>query len=142
MEKEQKMAITELADLLHANNLSELEYESNGVYIRVARAVDGGMPTIAVSAPAPVAAQTPVVAEQPKNFIKSPMVGVLYLSKDPATPPFVRVGDTVKEGQTVCLIEAMKTYNPIKAKQSGRIKAVLVENGTPVEYDQPLFEIE
>ena len=70
------------------------------------------------------------------------MVGVVYLTKDPSVPAFVKVGDTVSAGQVVCLIEAMKTYNPIKSTKSGKIVAVLVESGKPVEFGQPLFEIE
>ena len=70
------------------------------------------------------------------------MVGVVYLTKDPSAPAFVKVGDTVSVGQVVCLIEAMKTYNPIKSTKSGKIAAVLVESGKPVEFGQPLFEIE
>ena len=74
--------------------------------------------------------------------IKTPMVGTFYRAPSPQLPPFVNVGDVVKEGQTVCLIEAMKLMNEIKAEQPGKVIKILVENGQPVEFDQPLFELE
>ena len=150
MEQEQKQAITELAELLHKLGLSEIEYESNGVRLRIA----GGrqetvMPQVIVppqQAPIPqqVAPQPPVSQPEPKqeNYIRSPMVGVAYLSKEENGPTFVKVGDTVSVGQTVCLVEAMKTFNPVKADKAGRIVKVLVEAGSPVEYNQPLFVVE
>ncbi len=151
MEKEQKQAIKELAELLHENNLSEIDYEANGVHIRVVGPKHKGT-DVAVVAPATVPAVVeakPVPAVVPENpivkadsHIVSPMVGVVYLAKDPQSPAFVKVGDTVSVGQTVCLIEAMKTFNPIKSNKSGKITAVLVESGSPVEYDQPLFSVE
>ena len=143
MEKIQKETISELATLLHDNQLTEIEYESNGTYIRVACAqaqnvtVDPAAPVTSM----PIAEKT-VPAEVKKETIDSPMVGVVYLTKDPSAPAFVKVGDTVSVGQVVCLIEAMKTYNPIKSTKSGKIAAVLVESGKPVEFGQPLFEIE
>lgn len=151
MEKEQKQAIKELADLLHENNLSEIDYESNGIHIRIVgpRQVSSDI-CVQPIAPLPVVAPVhavPVLHED-KPVIKvdshiiSPMVGIVYLSKDPQSPVFVQVGDTVTVGQTVCLIEAMKTFNPIKSTKSGRITAILVEGGSPVEYNQPLFSVE
>ena len=118
MEQEQKQAITELAELLHKLGLSEIEYEANGVRLRIA----GGrpetvMPQVIVppqqaSIPQPVAPQPPVSLAEPKKeeYIRSPMVGVAYLSKEENGPTFVKVGDTVSVGQTLCLVEAMKTY--------------------------------
>lgn len=150
MEQEQKQAITELAELLHKLGLSEIEYEANGVRLRIA----GGrpetvMPQVIVppqqaSIPQPVAPQPPVSLAEPKKeeYIRSPMVGVAYLSKEENGPTFVKVGDTVSVGQTVCLVEAMKTFNPVKADKAGRIVKVLVEAGSPVEYNQPLFVVE
>ena len=76
------------------------------------------------------------------HALKSPMVGVLYLAPEPGAKPFVKVGSTVKAGDTVALVEAMKTFNPVVADAAGKIKAVLVESGAPVEYQQPLFEME
>lgn len=147
MEKEQKQSIKELAELLHENNLGEIEYESNGVYIRLSSPAHNTSMVVSGTAPAPVvtqAAPLPVVTDVPAQkdpTIDSPMVGVVYLSKDPASPVFVKVGDTVSVGQTVCLIEAMKTYNPIKSTKAGKVTAVLVETGSPVEYGQPLFSV-
>ncbi|MDR2902772.1 MAG: acetyl-CoA carboxylase biotin carboxyl carrier protein [Lactobacillales bacterium] len=149
MEKEQKQAITELAKILHDSNLSEIEYEANGIYVRVVG--PNGAP---VAAPIHVpAASTAQPASIPQNVpakepvkagkhIVSPMVGVVYLTKDPKTPPYIQVGDKVSVGQTVCLIEAMKTFNPIKSTVAGTVTSVLVETGSPVEFDQPLFSVE
>jgi len=90
-------------------------------------------PAVPASAPAPSASQT---------ALKSPMIGTFYRSSGPDAPVFVQVGDMVEKGQVICIIEAMKLFNEIEAEQSGRIVKVLVENATPVEYDQPLFLIE
>lgn len=146
MEKIQKETISELATLLHDNHLTEIEYESNGTYIRVAcgqtaqNVVMAPAQTPLASTPAAAAEKSAPVVK--KETIDSPMVGVVYLTKDPSAPAFVKVGDTVSAGQVVCLIEAMKTYNPIKSTKAGKIAAVLVESGKPVEFGQPLFEIE
>lgn len=149
MEKEQKQAIKELAELLHANNLSEIDYESNGVHIRIVGPREVQTQVVAPSANVPAVVNNPVPAvreEKPvakvENNLVSPMVGIVYLAKDPSSSDFVKVGDTVSVGQTICLIEAMKTFNPIKATKSGKIAAVLVESGSPVEYNQPLFALE
>ncbi len=149
MEKEQKQAIKELAELLHANNLSEIDYESNGMHIRIVGPKAVQTQVVAPSANVPAVVNNPVPAvheEKPiakvENNLVSPMVGIVYLAKDPSSPDFVKVGDTVSVGQTICLIEAMKTFNPIKATKSGKIVAVLVESGSPVEYNQPLFALE
>ena len=88
--------------------------------------------------PVPVAAIAP---EPVGNTIKSPMVGTYYLSASPDSAPFVKVGNTVKVGDTLCIIEAMKIMNPIEAEVSGKVSAILVDNGHPVEYEQPLFVI-
>jgi acetyl-CoA carboxylase biotin carboxyl carrier protein len=98
------------------------------------------------AAPAQAAAATPAApAAAPAashTALKSPMIGTFYRSSGPDSPAFVQVGDTVEKGQVICIIEAMKLFNEIEAEQSGRIVKVLVENATPVEYDQPLFLIE
>lgn len=145
MENVKKQAIKDLADLLGAHNLSEIEYEENGVRIRVVAATSACTAAQTVIAPTPVAA-APAPQERPEpkpeNNLVSPMVGIVYLSKAPGEPPFVKVGDTVKAGDTICLIEAMKTFNPIKAAKGGKIAAVLVESGSPVEFNQPLFTLE
>lgn len=137
MQAEQKQAITELAELLHKNNLSEIEYDVDGVHLRVV-----GPRTVTAQ---PVEKQEVTsVSVQPTetgNYIRSPMVGIAYLEKDQNSAPFVKVGDMVSVGQTVCLIEAMKTFNPIKADKAGQITEILIETGNPVEYNQPLFRI-
>lgn len=145
MEKEQKQNISELAALLHKHHLSELEYEADGIHIRVAaqraEAVSAA-PTVKETIVVPACAPAPAAAPAaPENDIVSPMVGVVYLAKDPAAPTFVKLGDAVSVGQTVCLIEAMKTFNPIKSTKAGKVTAILVETGSPVEYNQPLFRI-
>ena len=96
-------------------------------------------------APAPVAAAAPVAEPPPADtghVVKSPMVGTFYRSANPNSPPFAEVGMQVKEGQTLCIVEAMKLMNEIESDKAGTVKAVLVENGQPVEYGQPLFVIE
>jgi acetyl-CoA carboxylase biotin carboxyl carrier protein len=99
-------------------------------------------PAPAPAAPpaAPVAEAAPAAA--PGHVVKSPMVGTFYRSANPNSPPFVEIGSQVKEGDTLCIIEAMKLMNEIEADKSGTIKAALVENGQPVEYGQPLYVIE
>lgn len=150
--------IGKLAEILDKNNLTGIEYEDEGCRISLSRTIQGAVATIAtpayqptpVAAPAPAAAPTstpaPVVADEDyansPNVVKSPMVGVVYLSADPNTPNYVKVGDSVKEGDIVCLIEAMKTFNPVKAHKSGTVSKILVEGGDPVEFGEPLVVIE
>ena len=138
MNEEQKQAINELAELLHKNNLSEIEYDVEGVHLRVVgpAGVRSALPTTPV---VEVAGESPVADKS--NYIRSPMVGVAYLAKEQNEAPFVKVGDTVSVGQTVCLIEAMKTFNPIKADKTGKVTEIMIETGSPVEYNQPLFRI-
>lgn len=103
-------------------------------------AAPAASPAAAPSAPAaPAAEATPSASH---TALKSPMIGTFYRSSGPDAPVFVQVGDMVEKGQVICIIEAMKLFNEIEAEQSGRIVKVLVENATPVEYDQPLFLIE
>ena len=115
--------------------------------IRVSRSGGIAAPMVAqapviAAAPAPApAAATPAPAAALEGALKSPMVGTCYLSAEPGSPPFVKVGDTVKPGDTLLIVEAMKVMNPITATSAGTIKAILVENGQPVEYDQPLAVI-
>ena len=139
--------VRKMADLLEDTGLTEIEYaHQDGWHIRVAK---GGAPVAAVAAPAPVVvAAPPVVDAAPADLSKhpgavnSPMVGVAYLNPDPDSPQFVNVGDSVTEGQTIMLIEAMKVFNPIHAPKGGKIAQILVENGSPVEYGEPLIIIE
>ncbi|GAC1612534.1 MAG: acetyl-CoA carboxylase biotin carboxyl carrier protein [Novosphingobium sp.] len=141
--------VRELAELLAETGLSEIEVEDGPRKIRVARqltaapvAAQVAVAAPAAGAPAPVAAATPVAPAVSANAVKSPMVGTVYLSADPSSPPFVSVGKPVKEGDTLLIVEAMKVMNPIVAPRSGMISAILVENAQPVEYDQPLVVID
>ena len=137
--------IRQLAALLKETELSEIEIETDNLKLRVSRQVQQvsahfapapAAPTAAAAAPAPADA-----ASHP-GAVASPMVGTAYLAAEPGTPPFVTVGSTVKEGQTVLIIEAMKTMNHIPAPRSGKVSAILVEDGQPVEFGEPLLVIE
>ncbi len=145
--------VRELADLLSETGLTEIEVEDGDRKIRVSR---GAAPAPAAAAaiaapaapaadPAPAETPAPAPASTPaadmEGAVKSPMVGTAYLSSEPGTPAFVKVGDTVKEGDTLLIVEAMKVMNPITATASGTVKAILVENAQPVEYGQPLAVI-
>ncbi|MEY4889693.1 MAG: Biotin carboxyl carrier protein of acetyl-CoA carboxylase [Pseudomonadota bacterium] len=141
--------VRQLAELLNETGLTEIEVEDDDRKIRVARTVQAA--SVAVAAPAPVAAPAaapaaaPVAPAAPADHagaLKSPMVGTVYLAASPEAAPFVSVGDTVKEGDTIVIIEAMKVMNPITATKGGKVTQVLVANGQPVEYDQPLVVIE
>ncbi len=136
--------VRELADMLGETGLSEIEVEDGDRKIRVSRMMTAvAMPAVAAAAPvaaAPVAA-APAPAAVDANALKSPMVGTAYLSPDPEAAPFVAVGQTVKAGDTVMIIEAMKVMNPIIADKAGTIGAIFVESGQPVEFDQPLMVI-
>ena len=141
--------VRELAELLNATGLSEIEVEDGDRKIKVVRqlAAAVGAPVAVAApapAPAPVAAAPAPASENaaPVNALKSPMVGTAYLTPEPGAAPFAAVGDKVAAGDTVMIIEAMKVMNPIVAPNGGTVKAVLVENGQPVEYDQPLMVIE
>ncbi len=150
--------IRALAELLRENDLSELqvkrEYgEGDSLKVRVSRvssvaaAVPAPAPPAAPAAPASPAqpAAAPVAPEDPAahpGAITSPMVGTVYLSPEPAAAPFVRVGDAVEEGQTLLIVEAMKTMNHIHARTGGVVKRVLVEDGAPVEFGAPLMIVE
>jgi len=140
-------AVTELARqlgaLLAELGLTEIEVDLGGARVRLARAP--APPAVAVARgvasaerPVPVADVAPTSA----ITIEAPMVGTFYRAPSPTAEPYVRDGDVVKEGQVLCIIEAMKLMNEIEAKASGRISRILVENGQPVEYGQPLFLIE
>lgn len=150
--------ISKLAEILDKSNLTELEYEDEGCRICLTRDFSAHGHPMAMTMPnQQMMMQTPVAApvsmeesatvtaeDYSKNpgCVKSPMVGVVYLSSDPNTPNYVKVGDNITEGDTLCLIEAMKTYNPVKAPHSGKITKIFVESGDPVEYGEPLVIIE
>jgi acetyl-CoA carboxylase biotin carboxyl carrier protein len=140
--------VKNLTRLLEENNLTEIEYGRDGWHIRVGR---GGGVTVSESrrgsldadtspgaAPGPDASSA---ADNP-NAVTSPMVGVVFTGPDTDSPPFVKPGEEVTEGQTLLLIEAMKVFNPITAPKSGRVTEILVANGAPVEFGEPLLILE
>jgi len=129
--------VRELAELLADTGLTEIEVEDGARKIRVARTLTAAPVTQMVAAPAGEAAPAADLA----GAVKSPMVGTCYLSPEPGAAAFVSVGQTVKAGDTLLIVEAMKVMNPIVAPAAGTIKAILVENAQPVEFDQPLVVI-
>ena len=145
--------VRQLAQLLDDTSLTEIEVEDGGRKIRIARkaAAVAAAPTHYVPAPPPPA-PTPgpshadlsasAAASVAANAVKSPMVGTAYLSPNPEAKAFVSVGDSVAAGDTLLIVEAMKVMNPILAPSAGTVKAVLVESGQPVEFDQPLVVVE
>ena len=159
-------AIRKLADILRETDLTEIELSEKDSRIRVARIIPvappapaqyyaappmqmpmgqmpmGQMPAPAAPAPQPAAADPEAIDLKHPGLVTSPMVGVAYLSPEPGAPPFITVGAKVSQGQTVLLIEAMKTFNQIKATRSGTVTRILVEAGTPVEYGEPLVLVE
>ena len=135
--------VRKLAKLLEETGLSEIEYGKDGWHMRVAKA------SSAPVAVAPMPVDDGTEAEdgteglgENAEVITSPMVGVVYNTPEPGAPPFVKVGDQVTARQTLFLIEAMKVFNPIEAPRDGTVVRILVSNGTPVEYDEPLLVIE
>ena len=147
--------VKKLIELLDESGVAEIEIKEGEESVRISRQSQFSQPMMAPPAayppPAPAAAPAPVaaapVAEAAAetiegHAIKSPMVGTFYRAASPGATPFVEVGQTVNAGDTLCIIEAMKLLNQIEADKSGKVKAILVENGQPVEYDQPLFIID
>jgi acetyl-CoA carboxylase biotin carboxyl carrier protein len=139
--------VKQLASLLDETGLTEIEYAVGERRIRVAR---GGLPTtVAVAAPAPAAglasapaATAPVAHADHPGAVKSPMVGTAYLAPQPGSPPFVKVGEPVTEGQVILIIEAMKVMNQIRSPRAGRVADVLVGDGSPVEFGEVLMILE
>ena len=141
--------VDEMSALLHKHNLTELEYKKGNIQIKVSNKQMGVMPSFAAAPVMPAAAPASGVqaaasgaAVDLTNVLKSPMVGVVYLKSDPKSNPFVSEGQAVKKGDTLCLIEAMKTFNPVKADRDGVVKKILVVDAETIEYDQPLFILE
>jgi acetyl-CoA carboxylase biotin carboxyl carrier protein len=143
--------IRDLAGILEETGLTEIEIERAGLRVRVARNVS--VSAVAAVAPAsvvaaPVSAAPPVAAPKVSEtashpgVVTSPMVGTAYLAPSPGAAAFVKVGDTVKEGQTLLIIEAMKTMNQIPAPRAGRVTKVIVNDGQPIEYGEPMMIIE
>ena len=144
--------LKKLIDLVEESGIAELEITEGEEKVRIARTLPGTQPIVMqqpqqiVAAPAPVAAPAaPAVAEAAAapdgHVVKSPMVGTFYRSNSPGGKAFVDVGQSVAAGEILCIIEAMKLMNEIESDAAGTIKAVLVENGQPVEYGEPLFVI-
>ncbi|HVW75101.1 MAG TPA: acetyl-CoA carboxylase biotin carboxyl carrier protein [Rhizomicrobium sp.] len=141
-------AVRELAKLLKETGLTEIEIEHQGARIRVSRS--GGVAAVAApatvtaapvaTAPAPAVAQ-PSSSGPPAGAVPSPMVGTVYVAPEPGKPPFIAVGKTVKEGDTLFIVEAMKTMNAITAPKAGTVKEISVTDGTPVEFGQTLCVI-
>lgn len=148
-----KNLIRDLAEILNDTNLSEIEIETGATKIRVSRSAPVAAPVVgayqvpqpaAVAAPAPVseAAAPASAANNHANAVKSPMVGTAYLAPAPGKPPFVTVGQTVKKGDTLLIVEAMKTMNNIAAPQAGVVKEIIVHDAQPVEFGEALVIIE
>lgn len=143
--------IKKLIELLEESNIAEIEIKEGEESVRISRASTIAPVTmhapIAMTAPAAPAAPAAAVTIEAKaeeisgHQVKSPMVGTFYRASSPGAKAFVEVGQSVKEGDTLCIIEAMKLLNQIEADKSGVVKAILIENGQPVEFDQPLFII-
>ncbi|MGN6820721.1 MAG: acetyl-CoA carboxylase biotin carboxyl carrier protein [Sphingomonas sp.] len=146
--------VRQLAALLDESNLTEIEVEDNDRRIRVARevhavaaapvsyAAPAASAAPAAAAPSSPAAADPAPAANTANAVKSPMVGTVYLAANPEAKPFIAVGQKVAAGETLVIIEAMKVMNPITAPIGGTVSAILIENGQPVEFDQPLVVVE
>lgn len=140
--------IKDMISLMNDNGLTELEIEKEGVRIRlkkgaggIERAVEFVAPQGSAAAAAPAAAPEKAPAK-PGSEIKSPMVGTFYRAPSPEAPPYVSIGDTIQPGQVICIIEAMKLMNEIKAEVKGKIVDIQVDNAEPVEFGQTLFVIE
>jgi acetyl-CoA carboxylase biotin carboxyl carrier protein len=134
--------IKAVIDLMRKNSLTEFEYEKDGTKIRIQRGPDG-KPQVFASSPGLIPAPTsiPAPAQETLPTINSPMVGTFYASPAPDAPPYLAVGAAVNPETVVCIIEAMKVMNEIKAEMSGTITEILVESGKPVEFGKPLFRI-
>ena len=144
--------IKKLIDLLEESNLAELEIKEGEEVVRLSRVPKGSVavaPAVHVPAPvaAPAAAPAAIPAAEPASnlpaghVVKAPMVGTFYASASPGAAAFVKMGQQVKAGETLGIIEAMKMFNQIEADVSGTVQAILIENGQPVEFDQPMFVI-
>ncbi|CUW44369.1 acetyl-CoA carboxylase biotin carboxyl carrier protein subunit [Brucella vulpis] len=141
-----KKTIRDLADILNETDLTDIEVEHGDLRIRVSRKVTVQAAATVMPAAAPAAATAsasePSKADLAKNAVPSPMVGTAYLAPAPGARNFIEVGTQVKEGQTLLIIEAMKTMNQIPAPRAGTVKAILVEDAQPVEFGEPLVVIE
>lgn len=142
--------VRQLASVLDDTNLTEIEVEDGDRKVRVARKAAAAAAAPVAYAPPPAPAATPasmpsdptLITPAHENAVKSPMVGTAYLAAEPGAKPFIAVGTQVKAGDTLVIVEAMKVMNPIAAPHGGTVKAILIENGQPVEFDQPLVVVE
>ena len=142
--------IKKLIDLIQESDIAEIEIHEGEESVRISRNSSAAPVMMAAPAAAAIAAPiataeavtTAVSANNTANAVKSPMVGTFYRSSSPEAGSFVEIGQTVAEGDVICIIEAMKMFNQIEADRSGTVKAILVENGHPVEFDEPLIIIE
>jgi acetyl-CoA carboxylase biotin carboxyl carrier protein len=139
--------VRKLADLLQETGLTEIEYEVNNQRIRVAKtpAVSSYAPPVISAAPcAPQQPAAPAGGPEaiPAGAVTAPMVGTVYVAGEPGAPAFVKVGDEVREGQVLLIIEAMKVMNPLASPRAGTVKQIMVTDGQPVEYGEPLLVIE
>ena len=155
LSKEAKLT-SELAAILDDRNLTDIEVETEAMSVRVSRTPAAQTMVAAAPAAAPVAAAAPAAApaqaeaapsqsndlSSHAGAVKSPMVGTYYEAAEPGAPAFVKVGDSVKAGQTLCIIEAMKVMNPITAPAAGKVTHIACENGQPIEFEQLLLVIE
>ena len=143
--------IKKLIEIIEESDIAEIEISEGEESVRISRysssipapvAVAAPVATIAAAAPVATAIAEAAIETPSGHVVKSPMVGTFYSSASPEAGPFVKVGQKVSEGETLCIIEAMKILNQIESDKSGTIKQILVDNAQPVEYDQPLFIIE
>ena len=139
--------IKKLIEIIQESDIAEIEISEGEESVRISRYSNAPAPVAYTAAPvaapaAPIAAVEPAEKPISGHIVKSPMVGTFYRSSSPGAKPFVELGQSVKMGDTLCIIEAMKILNQIEADKSGTVTQILVENGQPVEYDQPLFVIE
>ncbi|WP_415887236.1 acetyl-CoA carboxylase biotin carboxyl carrier protein [Neptuniibacter sp. QD37_6] len=139
--------VKKLIELLEESNINEIEIKEGEESVRISRGSSVVAAPVAVAAPAPAAPAAPAAEATPEapqtsgHVVKSPMVGTFYTAPSPSSPAFAEVGQTVKVGDVICIVEAMKMMNQIEADKAGVIEAILVEDGQPVEYDQPLVTI-
>ena len=148
--------VKKLIELLEESGIAEIEIKEGEEAVRISRMPTGQIvpqyfsappmaPAPAIAAPSPAAAEAPAAHARRKedpNIVPAPMVGTFYAASSPTAKPFVSLGDEVKEGQVLCIIEAMKMMNQIESDRSGRVTAIMAKNGDPVEFGQPLFVIE
>ena len=143
--------VKKLIELIEESGVSEIEIKEGEESVRVTRnnlphitreLISDSQTVVVDKTVDPVPDTKPLASEEDGKIVKSPMVGTFYAAPSPEALPFVKIGQTIKDGDPLCIIEAMKTMNPIESEFSGRIKAILVDNGSPVEFNQPLFVID